>query len=418
MNQTTRPAGVILKQQVETILGAWALTSLAVVVLAAGFGFALWRPLQGETGFDLSVFWVAGRLWSDGLSPYDIPVWREAFGTAFPDFYLHAAFFYPPQSWWIFRPLAAFDYELVRIGWGYLAVGLVVLSGLILHRAAPPEHRPDWRITALCLGFLLLNDALGNVIFLGQMGAWVLLGAACIVRGLWRRELLSLIAGVALLTLKPHIALGFLVLPMLMAQPLRVFAWMGAFLGLLLIPAFVVSGVSLPVDYLSGLRFYSSDTHNAALASTGVAHLIVLVSGLELDRMAVALGTAAAVALCLLIGRQSRAEDPWNDVRVFALGTAVLIALASLHPHDTLLFGVLLFLAPFMRLPEALLILFTTLVTMRTAYLTKILELFGAPGDLQKESIEALAYLLCAIGLLALSGNRRSGMRLAAGSSD
>ncbi len=164
---------------------------------------------------DFAFIYTAGKSWLHGLSPYDIPSWREEWLAVRPVFWEHAdgiaptqPFLYPPHWIGLASALALLPWPAANRLWD--AVNLLSFVGLCAFSVAlAPRNRSAAARIALYGGLALacLNGAVRYSFFNSQMS---LLPTCAVVAAFWaarERRRAWLIAFVFVATLKPQIAL-------------------------------------------------------------------------------------------------------------------------------------------------------------------------------------------------------------------
>lgn len=166
-------------------LGALA---FAVTILLAFGVFGVGRGMTFAQGnFDMNDLYLAGRLWLQGLNPYDPAPWAELtathFGTPF------TSFAYPPTVFPICFLLELF--ASASVIWAKVAMTVLNLSSvgalawlsIRLCESPGTPAVPHWREPAayLSAAFLIANQHTAAVVWMGQTS----LVAAALVLGSW-----------------------------------------------------------------------------------------------------------------------------------------------------------------------------------------------------------------------------------------
>lgn len=162
--------------------------------------------LPDKYQWDLHVYYSAALTDAQGYDPYDVNMRKKVFPAPGMEF------FYPPISLYLFKPLAALQFETAYYLWFGVKFLALLLLLLIWHRAFEPLN-PGYPMVLFFLfaysGSLYRDLVTGNIALFEQLGLWI---------GFWfflqRRYLLFgiCIAIVAQLKMLPIAFLGLLFL--------------------------------------------------------------------------------------------------------------------------------------------------------------------------------------------------------------
>lgn len=339
---------------------------VGAIMVAILIGMALEMAAR-PPGFDFRYFWVAGRLWLDGVSPYGNDIAAQA-GVMIGDGHVPVIWPYPPTLWLPTVILAVFPFEVAWKVWLALHV-LMMIGGSALVAVGLPRlrltlGRRDIVVSrplffSVHLALMTFAEAHLFAFFNGQMTALFYLGAVVMLVGLSRGRDAASTAGLTILMMKPHIgaavALGLLISG---ARGRRIVVGAGLLSCVLMLPALAIAPTVIS-DWLYSLgRYDGVSAVNRPEAMTGLRNLVQILGHVSIGNATAALA-GLAVAACVALrlkqwyavpggGHSTLPESVW----ITHLGAAmILIALAvsPLHIYDFLLIGVLLPLIPLRR---------------------------------------------------------------------
>lgn len=250
------------------ILHSTSITVRAAYVFAALSGFvflaqAAW-PSQTYFPVDFKYFWLSGRLWLEGGSPYG-PELETLGKAAFPDIRINP-FFYPP-SWRLISSLAALaPPETAETVWAALSVLAFALTAWLLAGVSSARYYAlnHWRCFALYFAAIaLLVNAVEIAVIIGQPTPFLALAAAALIWSIHTRN--AFVAAIALtaLFLKPQLSIcvgaGALFIPFLR---LPLLAAVAATFGLTAYGLAVDQPVQAFSDFLHNLSLYNAYPEN------------------------------------------------------------------------------------------------------------------------------------------------------------
>lgn len=153
--------------------------------------------------WDFLVFWVNGRVASEGHNFYDLDhAWRVVATQDLPiGRAVDASFFYPPPTMLLFLPLGWFDPQTACALWSGLNAAVLAADAVLLWRLFPSGG--GWTNPLLATSLLLALKATSQTAYLAQTNFIVLMWLLLLWRGYRRSR-----GG-------PWLALGMLVKPVL-----------------------------------------------------------------------------------------------------------------------------------------------------------------------------------------------------------
>lgn len=405
-----------------------------VLSLFIGFGAIAYVVLiavalaQGSPGYDFRYFWVAGRVWLEGVSPY-APDLSRLSAAMIPEGHVPKIWPYPPTLWLPTTVPALFAFDAAWKLWLGLHTLTMILASAVVAAGFPALRLPfgggrDLVVPrpiffALHLGLMAYAEANLLSMVSGQVTGLLYLGATVMLAGIYRERDMAAIAGLTILLMKPHIgavvALGLLVSG---ARGRRIVGWAGAASVVLLLPALAGAPTAV-LDWLHQLgRYDGANSANLPEAMTGLRNLMWHFGGVKISNLAASLGglvVSGAVALWLCRrgadgeGGASLTDDELLTLRAAAM---ILVALsaAPLHLYDFLLVGAVLPLLP-LRTPARMLVVLAAIVMLsRPTYI--YLALSHAPTTVifagsTVGTLGAAILLIIALSAAPVSGLRR-----------
>ena len=357
---------------------------LAVMLIAVLYHFLQSRA-EGQAGYDFRYFWVAGRVWLEGLSPYgpDLP---RLSAEMIPEGHVPRIWPYPPTLWLPTAFPALFPFETAwRIWLGLHGVAMILASAVIavglpalrISLGAGREFAvPRPLFFALHLGLMAYGEANLLSANSGQVTGLLYLGAAVMMVGLYHDRDKTAIVGLTILLMKPHIgaavALGLLISG---ARGRRLVLWAAVASVVLMLPALAIAPTAI-FDWLRGLaRYDGENSANLPEAMTGLRNLLWEFGGLTLGNLAASLaGLAVSGVVAVWLCRKDRRGDaPLTDEgRLTRLSAAMILAAlaaAPLHLYDFVLLGVALPLLPLLAPARVFAALIAILMLTRPCYL-------------------------------------------------
>ncbi len=293
------------------------------VIALAGIGYLLLKLRVPDLGFDFRYFWVAGKVWRAGASPYG-----PAFAAGFNDLARTTA--HPIAHFWVYPPywlpvsiaLAALPFALAARLWAVLNVGFLVASGWLFARSqrlALPGT----------LAALSLVDASVLTIWYGQTSLLIVLGCALLCWHAQTGQRAAGISGLVILALKPNIG-AFFFIYMLTRRRFDIVAAALALLALMSLPSLAMFGIHEFVDFLRAIAAYGSSHFpaNQPPEMTGVTNLLSLIVPDQSARL-ISLAGMALATLGLGFGRWRMTDSE----RILGMIVATLL-FVPLHDYD------------------------------------------------------------------------------------
>lgn len=305
----------------------------------------------GDPAFDFRYFWVAGKLWAEGVSPYG-PVYAEAGARLVTNGSQPQIWPYPPNLWLSVVPLAFFDLVTAWQLWLVASLAAIVAASAVLAASVPERCLPgrrDWPLQTRRLGFFSLHLALVGLTefaqlsyFVGQISIFIYLGGALLYAGLARGSRFPAIAGLVLLFLKPQVGaivgLGLLVSG---RKGAGLSFQAGLVLVVLILPAMFADPYVLQ-EWLATITSYDGIAYaNLPFAMSGFRHLFWAFSRWDTGNLlAMVVALAAGLLVALALRRRTRAGGSMALADLVAAELLVALAFAPLHLYDFVAFGV------------------------------------------------------------------------------
>lgn len=327
---------------------------------AIGLAYLLYKcwSLYGDPGFDFKYLWIAGELWSQGITP-DNAAFSALAARQVTDGMAPEVWSYPPSWWVICMGLAQLSLAKAHLAWNLASIALIAGASLLLAKSVRPAfgevrtgsaaidaivQRP---VPLACLHFFLMAgfEPTATLISVGQTTAPIYFGAAALLYGLASGKRGFAIAGLALTFLKPQIGVVFAAIMLFRDKQSRELLLAAvAVSAALAAPAVVADPAIIGVFLGNAAGHEGIMPANQPGGMTGLRHLSGL-SGHPMSTLwALAATVAAALAACAVAARASPGES--TQVRAWQtmiLTTAVITAFAPLHFYDLILTGVTLF---------------------------------------------------------------------------
>lgn len=317
---------------------ARALVGAALLCGLLGLAYLIYKSvLNTAPEIDLKYIWAAGRLWAEGINPY-----TEIFATI-GDRYLEGRptnrlddWLYPPNWWVISRPLAGFDLDTATLIWRGLNAALVCGAVALVIGAFRDALGAWWPVAAgLALGFAATMQATAQSLTMGQTSIVLAFGLSATVFGLMRGRLWVMVLGLALVALKPQV--GLVVLATILAVPATRGAglWALVVTGLLCIPSFLAVGAGATISGVidTYLSYDGGIEVTSPANTTGLRHLVYVLSGVELSSVILSVITALVLFVALSL-YQRRAEVQHLPLIQASLVILVPIGFVGLHGYD------------------------------------------------------------------------------------
>lgn len=350
-SSAARSAGAVLPAASRDLRGHRFTAFVLPVVAAVSFALVVLMAMEraGDPGYDFRYFWLAGRLWADGVSPYG-PVFAETGARLIREGHVPEIWPYPPNLWlpsiaigslpladawaaWLVAEVAALAAASAVLAWG-LPAGMVPGGG----------SRPALaRLAFFCghLALLATVEATHLAVYVGQSALFVYLGATMLLAGVARGQGRLAVAGLVLVCMKPQVGAVLALALLVSGRGGAGTVLRAAAVSLVLILPPMAVRPTVVLDWLHTLGAYDGATlANMAVAMTGLRHLLWMAAGWDIGNipaMVATLAVALAVALRL---RDEAARGPTGRVRLLVAEVLVVLALAPLHMYDFVLFGI------------------------------------------------------------------------------
>lgn len=329
------------------------------VLFLTGVAYLVFKSYQVThyPGFDFRYIWLAGEAWLRGLNPYG-PEFQELGKLLITSGYVPEMWVYPP-NWYLPSVLvAAAGLESSFFITNIVNVALIVASSALLTAALPPlrfENLPQnavfdllrrylrapWNVFFLHVFAIAILQATAITLSVGQTSILVYFGVCLLIYGLVRDRQLFAVLGLAIVFLKPQLAVViFTALAMSRAHRALVAKAIGVS-AVVSLPAFVVTP-AVAFEFFTNLTRYDGITSaNWPQSTTGLRHLVWQIGNIDPGNIVAML--AAIVVVIGLYLALARGGRELGGVELIVLAGAVTIGVAPLHVYDLVLVGVLLF---------------------------------------------------------------------------
>ncbi|SPH16962.1 hypothetical protein DEA8626_00476 [Defluviimonas aquaemixtae] len=332
-------------------LAVLVLTWLSVVSLALVAVMAIERA--GDPGYDFRYFWLAGKLWADGVSPYG-PIFAEAGARLITEGHIPEIWPYPPNLWMPAIGLSPFSLNTAWHIWLVFELAALLAASAVLALGLPASMIPGAalrprlaRLALFCLHLMLVAalEATHLAVYVGQSALFVYLGTAMLVAGLARSWRGLAVAGLVLVFMKPQVGAAVAIgLIMSGRAGFRILLTAALVSVLLIVPPMMVKG-AVVLDWLGTLGDYDGVTlANMAVAMTGIRHLVWIFGQIDIGNipaMGITLAVGVAVALRVRAAWPREGADAGRVASDLVVAEIlVLLAFAPLHMYDFVLFGI------------------------------------------------------------------------------
>lgn len=315
--------------------------------------------LAAEPGYDFRYLWVAGRMWLDGLNPYE-PQYQQVGAALISQGHVPLQWVYPPSWWLICTPLGLLDLKHANVAWNVLNIILLIAGSLLItrsYRAAFPDEKVvlpglgdllAGRVDATAAHLLVMAalQATMLVFAAGQTSILIYFGVAAVLYGLTTNARWWTVIGLVIVFLKPQIGLILAASVFFHGSLLRREIITAAIISALLATPALLADPGSPLAFVRSVATYDAMTAaNLPQAMTGLRLVVWELAHLDIGNMAAAAITAGA-AVAVGLGPLRPADGAPLAVRgwqLISLAVGLTAALGPLHYYDFVLIGTLLF---------------------------------------------------------------------------
>jgi len=350
-----------LKEQLgsRTALSERAVDICLFLLCALGVAYLLFKTWQvsEQAEYDFKYLWVAGEAWVRGINPYSDAY--HALGKQLITFHHVPVMWVYPPSWYLPAVmLTVAGVNAASVLWNIANIVLFVAASALLTASLPPlrfgnaprnavfdllrRHlAPPWNVFFLHVFVFAVLQATALTLSVGQTSILVYFGTSLLIFGLARGRRWTAALGLAIVFLKPQMALLLLVALAMSPAHRALVARAIAISAAASLPAFVVAPTA-GFDFLVNLTRYDGFTSaNWPQSTTGLRILVWDIGKIDPGNVAAMLAAITAMAgLYLALARGRRALD---ETGLVVLASAATVALAPLHVYDLVLLGVLPF---------------------------------------------------------------------------
>lgn len=254
---------------------------ILIILLVATQTYLLPKVLDTGNGHDFRLIWLAGQLWSDGISPYSESFFLQ-YERNFGQGPVSHFWVYPPYWWIICRPLAMLSFEAALLMWNLFNYILLAGTAFIFTRLPLGPLAQTRAITRFAVAFSVLSivQATPFSLALGQTSFLILAGVALLLMSVKEQNCAFVAIGTALVMLKPNFGVFiviFLVTWRWTWVPIALIA--ATYLSISLIVAAQTGLQDTLFGFLDNLSEYDAPHIPAGQAAnlTGIIHLADLV---------------------------------------------------------------------------------------------------------------------------------------------
>lgn len=347
------------------------------LILVAGLwlaGFSIWRLAMlaydraALPGYDFRYFWLAGKMWSEGLTPYG-PGFAAAGARMIASGHIPEIWPYPPNLWLPSVALGQFEMLSAWRIWLGLQLMVIPAASWLLAVCLPVEKVErlfGGRVRITRLGFFCVHclfvaslEATQLTIFVGQISLFIYFGAAILMSGVALARPGLTAGGLAIVLMKPQVGVVVAMSLILTGRwALRPVLWALMMSVLLIVPPMMVQP-SVLFAWLRALADYDgASVANLASTMTGIRNLLWTGAAEDIGTVS-AMGITLAVSLGVgVVLRLPAVESgqPESHARLDMMMAQLLViqAFAPLHLYDLSLFGLAVLGAGEARWPGAI----------------------------------------------------------------
>jgi hypothetical protein len=368
-------------------------------------------------GVDFKFLWVAGRVWAQGHNPYD-PSYGAVFAKAFG--YASSPWPYPPNWLPIVVPLSILDAPDAELLWRVINFGFalaIVALGVMIARHWRPQHKA-LPVALILLLYISVLQAVPICISTGQTSLLVTFGAMLFYLGIVAQRTLPTVLGVAILTLKPQLAvvpiIGAFALDLMRRDTLIGLATSAA----ISVPALVIGGFrESTMGFLSNVQAYGEINNNPPMYVTGLEHIANRITGFYPSSL-VWIGFAGAAAATIGLARRRYSGTTMGGidgrVQVLLITSPVLTCFfIPLHSYDNVILASVVLITLLRPYPGNMLMVVGLTLSFRPSNLIQVFGLVGEPSQTTITNLAlSIAYSILLVGAMIFFFKFKSPARL------
>lgn len=190
----------------------FAVFAVATCLMLLSQAYLLPKVLATNDGLDFRLVWLAGQLWSEGISPYS-NAFDSAYAATFGLGPSSHFWVYPPYWWTLSRLLSSLPFESSLLVWNSINYFTLIAVAVVFASLRPGrfERFSSYARFATALSILSIAQATPFALALGQTSFLILAGIAALLKGMDSKSRFLIALGTALVMLKPNFGL-FIVL--------------------------------------------------------------------------------------------------------------------------------------------------------------------------------------------------------------
>ncbi|HPF46434.1 MAG: DUF2029 domain-containing protein [Alphaproteobacteria bacterium] len=356
------------------------LDMLALSIGAFGIFYLIWK-YSSLIGKDLTFkyFWLAGRLWSGGMSPYGADY--QHVGESLFETFNGQPFYYPPNWWPVSGFMALFDYATATEIWRLINV-MAIVGGTFLLRAALKRADINLSTPALVLYTGLVGLMQSTIIILqqGQSTGLVYFGLCLAIYATLYSKHFLLGLGMAIMLLKPQIGIPIFFGFFLLKQNYKSVFYTIALTFIMMLPGFISLGFFETLfSFLAGLSEHSQFLSNSAKLSTGFKNIVYLIVNRDISSSLATLLSligvwGAAIYLQKIVYEKFDGDGPAKLCLYYMAVIFATLFFAPVHDYDMILVAPVLLLGAVLGTARQMLLAVPFLLLVRAG---NIGDLFG-----------------------------------------
>jgi hypothetical protein len=351
---------------------------LALVVLGLMYASVQGTWGRGAKDIDTRYFFVAGKVWTSGQSPYDFATYQRVWREHFQDEVGQGAFSYLPGAIVYTAPLGLFDWTVSCTIFRLFNLGALITIVLCCLRYL--RHFSDGSLRLMQLvwvGIALLIGGIPGTILTGQSTVLVCAAALVIIAPPTKSKVLLFMA-MLVASSKPQVSGPVLVLAVVANRPWR---------RTLVQTASFAAGASVVILLLDPhpiINFLNGFTGNSQLPANQLDNMIglgPLLHSLSIGGLVSRLLQTAALVAVLVLTARAWLSDPVHKETAATMVGFLSVGLAyPFHAYDTAIFAPACALASQLPPRRQLVLLPAFLLMGRPGMVERLVHLMGKPA--------------------------------------
>lgn len=317
------------------IVAAFSVATAIVLIMSV-------LPSGDYYAVDFKYFWLSGKLWSGGISPYG-PELQMLGEQSFPDYRVNP-FFYPP-NWVVISTLVAlFDADTAAALWASVSAGALVFASWQIAGLTGTDQASSsrtYRFLFILFALVVVAHSGSVAIHIGQPTPILLCALTSLLVAIQGQDRRLATVAMILLLLKPQFSLPVLLTAFLYLPWIRKSTMLAGGVTMFLIA--IGLGWSDPIQivnqFLSNIGQYGTYPENWPIHMSGLSFLVAFVGGAAISAF---VWLTVAVLTVILAGTiaQRRGADfsaPKDSTLLLVSVTVWTLCVLPTHNGDLLL---------------------------------------------------------------------------------